>query len=536
MDAPLKSNLCTQAQLETATFRRWSERLGVAHGLHRKLWEHCFIAQALEERGMLAPGRRGLGFGVGKEPLAALFASRGCAIVATDLDEGQAQETGWLDSGQHAANLAALNEAGLCDEAAFRRLVSFRFADMNAIAADLRGFDFTWSACSFEHVGSIALGEEFLVNQMDCLKPGGVAVHTTEFNVRSDDATLTEGPTVLFRRRDIERMAAGCAALGHEIALDLHPGDGLADGTIDAPPYTHNPHLKIQLAGYVTTSIGLIVRKPSSSKWTHRPAIRGLVGALPPPRPLRAGVIDEAPTLRAQEAAKEGIEQVAPAQPEPPAIGDRADAVAQAGDPPGDACCGVGVVAHRHGRLDDGLVPPGERRLAGRSQAVHDVAATTAARGVVGPDRPFQLGRKRRVSGGDRTQGRDGGRPGLRRVVQGPPCPEAIQGAAGLRADVAVRDRRLGAGILDQLGIGPAMPERQGQGPHERPVAVGALLRRPGLRGGDPVAQRPDRAGRLDADVEDAGIDGQFPPVVPGQEATAQIIEVQPAAIQERSQ
>ena len=53
--------------------------------LHRKIWEFCFIAQALDERGMLARGRRGLGFAVGTEPLPAMFASRGCAIVATDL-------------------------------------------------------------------------------------------------------------------------------------------------------------------------------------------------------------------------------------------------------------------------------------------------------------------------------------------------------------------------------------------------------------------------------------------------------------------
>ena len=59
MDAPLKSNLCTQAQMESPAFRRWSERLRVRHGLHRKLWEHCFIAQALEERNMLGAARRG---------------------------------------------------------------------------------------------------------------------------------------------------------------------------------------------------------------------------------------------------------------------------------------------------------------------------------------------------------------------------------------------------------------------------------------------------------------------------------------------
>ena len=52
--------------------------------LHRKMWEWLFIAEALRERGMLAAGRSGLGFGVGQEPLVALFAAAGCDVVATD--------------------------------------------------------------------------------------------------------------------------------------------------------------------------------------------------------------------------------------------------------------------------------------------------------------------------------------------------------------------------------------------------------------------------------------------------------------------
>ncbi len=85
MDAPLKSSLCTQAQLESAVFRAWCPRLGEGFKLHRKLWEFCYIAQALRERGLVRPGARGLGFGVGREPLVAYFAGQGCAVVATDL-------------------------------------------------------------------------------------------------------------------------------------------------------------------------------------------------------------------------------------------------------------------------------------------------------------------------------------------------------------------------------------------------------------------------------------------------------------------
>jgi len=71
----LTSQACTQAQLESPVFRHRAAALKERPGwLHRKLWEWCFIAQALFERGMLERGLRGLGSAVGSEPLSALFA------------------------------------------------------------------------------------------------------------------------------------------------------------------------------------------------------------------------------------------------------------------------------------------------------------------------------------------------------------------------------------------------------------------------------------------------------------------------------
>ena len=147
---------------------------------------------------MLRPGRRGLGFAVGAEKLPALFAARGCEITATDLPADDERRNPWAQSGQWVGECDALNAAGLCDPAAFRRLVSFRPVDMNHVPADLTGYDFTWSTCSFEHCGSLQLGLDFLERQMECLVPGGMAVHTTEFNLSSNDATLADGPCECF--------------------------------------------------------------------------------------------------------------------------------------------------------------------------------------------------------------------------------------------------------------------------------------------------------------------------------------------------
>ena len=258
----LRSNVCNYAQQESGAFRHWHEEFKEAPSRpHRKLWEYSYIAQALHERGMLAPGRRGLGFGVGREPLVALFARYGCEVVATDLDAQRASEQGWVESGEHASDLEALNQKRICDPELFRQRVSSRIVNMNEIPHDLRNFNFLWSSCSLEHVGSIELGMQFILNAMDCLKPGGVAVHTTEYNLSSDVVTIDNNSTVLFRKRDIKELARRLAAAGYKIDLDLRVGNRIFDNFVDVPPYRHNPHLRLLLDGYITTSIGLIIHK-----------------------------------------------------------------------------------------------------------------------------------------------------------------------------------------------------------------------------------------------------------------------------------
>ena len=266
----LRSQLCSAESLRSPALRAWAERLRPmwAAGddarevmLHRKMWEWLFIAEALRERGMLAAGRTGLGFGVGQEPLVALFADAGCEVVATDQPHESAVATGWTDSAvEWAGGLGDLNGFGLCDVAEFERRVSYRPVDMTAIPADLRGFDFAWSSCALEHLGTLGAGTDFVVAQMDCLGPGGVAVHTTEYLVSSNSATVEAGGTVFYRKRDIEALVQRLRKAGHDIDMDYTLGATPEDLHIDVPPYS-DVHLRTELAGYVTTSLALIVTK-----------------------------------------------------------------------------------------------------------------------------------------------------------------------------------------------------------------------------------------------------------------------------------
>jgi hypothetical protein len=256
------STICRQKDFEQPYFSYWSERIGHTPIYTRKLWEFVYICQGLFERGLLQHGARGLGFGVGAEPLSALFASQGCKITATDLGTDNAIAAGWSDGQQHAASVEALRVPWLCPNDLFDSNVEFRPVDMNAIPADLTGYDFCWSSCAFEHLGSIEKGLQFVENSIDTLRPGGVAIHTTEYNLFSDHGTVDNEWTVLFRRQDFMELARRLQAKGHIVApFDLEPGDGEIDRYIDVPPYLGQPHLTLALAGYATTSIGVIVQR-----------------------------------------------------------------------------------------------------------------------------------------------------------------------------------------------------------------------------------------------------------------------------------
>lgn len=264
-NTPLISCLCTQAQIESPLFRDWAVRRGQSPHIHRKEWELSYISQALFERGLLAPGKKGLVFAVGTEALPALFAKMGCEIVASDMDADEAAAAGWVETNQHASSLATLNQKQLCPPDEFAQRVSFRVVDMNRIPADLmqEQFDFVWSTCSLEHLGSIAKGQKFILNSLRCLKPGGVAIHTTEYNCSSNFMTISRGAVCLFRKRDIEKTVRQLREAGCQIDINYNYDRVPTEKYVDVPPYGKS-HLYILLDGFICTSIGLIIHKPAA--------------------------------------------------------------------------------------------------------------------------------------------------------------------------------------------------------------------------------------------------------------------------------
>lgn len=279
----LTTSVCKYEDFDTDWYFHWTEAFGwekkadnlpsSERWLHRKYWEWAAIAQALHERHLLMPGKTGCGFAVGREPLSSLFAARGVRVCATDLPvEAETPETAtastWAETGQHAASLEAMHAPNLIDIETFRRMVKFRPVDMRDLQLPWdEKFDFLWSSCSIEHLGSLEAGMSFVKNAMHLLKPGGIAVHTTEFNVGSNDDTMSVGQDVIYRRRDIEQLDYELRRIRCGLAKpDYFAGDHQYDIEYDPDPFNtpgNRKHIKLLIGSHVSTSLIMIIRKGS---------------------------------------------------------------------------------------------------------------------------------------------------------------------------------------------------------------------------------------------------------------------------------
>lgn len=276
----------TQSDIESTWFRYWCAQLQTAPLPHRKLWEYAYTLQNLYHYGLLSAGKKALGFGCGEEPLPAYFANIGISVTVTDLEPTRVKGMGWAETGQHTKSIDSAYHPNLVSRKKFDEMTKLEYVDMNYIPNSLDGlYDFCWSICALEHVGSIAQGLAFIKNSLNCLKPGGVAIHTTEFNYNEVDRTVDNHPTVLFLAKHFAELNRLLAADGYEVApLDFNIGAGLLDSFVDLPPYDFDKflpytakvkgikdayrlgHLKLSVDGFPSTCFAITIRKPEGSQ------------------------------------------------------------------------------------------------------------------------------------------------------------------------------------------------------------------------------------------------------------------------------
>lgn len=276
----LTSKLSTQEDMESDWCRYWLAQIKLDFRYYRKLWENAFVLQVLYENGMF--GRKGIGFACGNERLPSYLAKMNCEITAGDkpFDQNDAMSKAWLETNQYTEAKENLFFQDIVEREIFEKNVSLQYIDMNNIPADLENsFDFCWSVCAMEHLGSIENGCEFLKNSLKILKPGGISVHTTEINIFSNTVTIDNSPdVVLFTRGIFDKLEAEInnSGIGKFYSFDYVSGSDFFDKYIDVPPFPYwpypsleekmgdfgyIPHLKLLYCGFPITCAGIIIKR-----------------------------------------------------------------------------------------------------------------------------------------------------------------------------------------------------------------------------------------------------------------------------------
>lgn len=274
-EGKLISKVCSEDDFDTEWYKRISNELhSTTERKLRKDWEWVYIIYVLEQFGFLKQGKRGLGFAVGCEPLPSYFAGKGVDILATDLAITNSEAKGWQETNQNAGgDIERLYFDFLCNREQFYNKVNYRDVDMNDIPTDIGVYDFCWSSCAIEHVGSLEQSKRFLRNMIKCLKPGGIAIHTTEFNLTSNDSTVEYGDFVIYRKKDLEELKLWMEQQGHKMEISFLRNHSEGNDFVDIPPFSGEGkpyHINKTADGYAETSYAIVIHKSVFEKETSK--------------------------------------------------------------------------------------------------------------------------------------------------------------------------------------------------------------------------------------------------------------------------
>ena len=117
---------------------------------NRKQWENNYFTYLADHLKLCIPGKKGLGFAVGREVLPSLLSNFGCHLHVTDMKNYD--NITW--AGDTTRSVKDVYHEGLAvGFSKFKDLVSFFNVDMLEIPSSLlrEEYDFLWSICSIEH-------------------------------------------------------------------------------------------------------------------------------------------------------------------------------------------------------------------------------------------------------------------------------------------------------------------------------------------------------------------------------------------------
>lgn len=204
----IKPSDCVYQDFNSEWYKKWGKIVSFPPARHAKFWEQAALCQALDERGFLKTGKRGLGMGVGIEQLVSVFASRGVSVVATDQDPNSNRSSQWDATGQLANGKKSLYYPKIINKGLFNEKVNFQYFDMNTDNKKFyQEFDFIWHNCVIGHLGSMENSRKHLLKSSHYLKENGALIFTTELNISSFELTVSDNSdTIIWRLQDIHKL------------------------------------------------------------------------------------------------------------------------------------------------------------------------------------------------------------------------------------------------------------------------------------------------------------------------------------------
>lgn len=249
---------------------------------HRKQWEFAKIFQALQKHGLLQEDKIGLSVGGGNERILYSIANHVKKLIVTDL---YSTETMWdCAKTDDPDTFIKMNKPFEVDDS---RITAIPM-DMRKLYFGDNTFDFCYSSCAIEHIGTF---DDFVqhFNEVNrCLKEGGYYIFTTEFHFGEE--TIESPNNYIFSPEYLEKIIAASS-----LSLVEQPDFNLTNHTINFP-YPSNlknlfyhgnsksssilagefPHLILLRGKFPFTSILLIGQKNSRKKEIDKMNCAGL--------------------------------------------------------------------------------------------------------------------------------------------------------------------------------------------------------------------------------------------------------------------
>lgn len=237
--------------------------------LHRKQWEFGMIFLTLKKAQMLEDNKRGLSMGSGKEVLLYAVARQVKHLNVTDL---YSTESLWeCAKTTDPDEFIRKNKPFPVEE----DKISAQRMDMRHLAFADCAFDFAYSSCAFEHIGT---DDDFLQHLNEVyrvLKDGGVYVLTTEFTCEKETVPIPNN--YIFSAEHLDRVI-GASKFVPESRFDARLSEQSANfpmpGRVDDLSYRGDvdfgrtlasacviPHVQLLSGKHHVTSCLLVLKK-----------------------------------------------------------------------------------------------------------------------------------------------------------------------------------------------------------------------------------------------------------------------------------